>query len=317
MDSYIEKTLSELKNRISDCEIAFQQVKKNNGVTWDAFCIKNKNTNISPVFYLTDEDRKNLTPEEFVDRTVFAYNREKERGIDFDVSKFSDIDWVRSRIMFNIVNRQRNSKSDLANIPITPDLMITFKVSVGNNAYIRVTNEHLKAWGIISPESLLEDARNNSVVLDKAVFRSLNDVLVDMLLDEYKSGNPNMEVTDELRNSIKEQVSGGMQDAVYMLSTENHSNASMLYPDTLEKIKELLDDNLIILPSSTDEVLIMKEAFALEMGLDVVKSMVQSVNRDVVMQDNATQYLSDEILRYDGELKQIDEQQESLEAMIV
>ena len=75
-----------------------------------------------------------------------------------------------------------------------------------------------------------------------------------------------------------------------------------------------MQDNLVILPSSIHEVLIMRERDALSMGLDTVRSMVREVNRDVVMQqDGGQDFLSDEILVYDGELRQIEETEQVIE----
>lgn len=304
MDNYINKAVQRLQTKLPDCEIEYKQIKKNNGVLMDGFIIKEAGNNIAPTFYLTDYDREYLTPEDFARQTAARYEKEKANGINFDVANFTDPEWIKSRVMFEIVNRSRNQGMDLVNIPITPDLMITFKVAVMPNACIRVLNHHLNLWGNITPKELLEEAKKNCIIMDKAVFRSINEVLLDTLVAEYKEQFPSVP-EDVFRQRIMNEVFGG-EEKLYILSTQQQSNAALLYPQMLEDIRKKLDDNLIILPSSTHEILIMKETDALGMGLDAVKSMVEEVNRDVVMQDNATDFLSNEILRYDGELKQID-----------
>lgn len=306
MDNYINAVLKAMNEKLPDgCSVEYRQVKKNNGILKDGFVVREEGNSIAPTFYLTDKERKNLSPDEFANQTVNHFKNERKRGINFDVADFTDVDWVRSHMMFDIVNRSRNEGSDLASIPITPDLMITFKVAIMPDASIRVTNEHMKLWGNITPEELLEDARRNAVVMDKATFRSIGDVLVDYLIEDYKEQHPNVP-EDEFRARIKDEMFGDIDGMLYVLSTQQQSNAAMLYPDMLDDIRAKLDDNLVILPSSTREILIMKEKDALDVGLDTVRAMVHEVNRDVVMQDNATEFLSDEILRYDGELKQID-----------
>lgn len=313
MDNYIKEALDAIKNKLPEREVEYQQVKKNNGVTRDGFIIRSKDTSIAPIFYLTDDEREELTPEEFADRITVRFSREMQSGIEFDVSDFSDVEWVRKRIMFDIVNRARNKQSNLANIPITDDLMITFKLSVADNAHIRVTNDHIKLWGI-TVEELLEDAKRNSVVLDKVMFRSLQDVIVDMMIEQMKESNPGMAITPLMVEQLKEQAQIGIDDVIYVLTTEHKSSAALLYPEILSGIKERMQDNLVILPSSIHEVLIMRERDALSMGLDTVRSMVREVNRDVVMQqDGGQDFLSDEILVYDGELRQIEETEQVIE----
>lgn len=317
MDNYIEKALKTINKKIpADCEADYQQVKKNNGVILDGFIIREQGNSIAPTFYLSQEDRENMTPEEFAERIAKRFEIERERGIDFDVANFTDVDWVKKHIMFEIVNRGRNEGSNLASIPITPDLMIAFKVAVMPNASIRITNEHVHNWGDISLEELLENARQNAVVMDKVSFRSISDVLIDMMLNEYKAQYPNVP-ENEFRNRIKEEMFGGVDGMLYVLSTQRQSNAALLYPDVLSEIREKLDDDLVILPSSIHEILVMKKADALEIGLDACKSMVREVNRDVVMQDDATDFLSDELLYYDGTLRQIDEHEFDKDSMAI
>lgn len=317
MYSYVEEALIALKRKMpDDCDAEYQQVKKNNGVVRDGFVIHKIGKSIAPTFYLTDKEKERLTPDEFAEQIVKHLNDELEYGVDFNIECLSDADWVRKHMIFDIVNRKRNEGMNYANVPLTDDLMVAFKVCISSNSTVRLTDEHIKLWGLKSANSILKEAINNAVDTDKPVFRSVGDVLLDILVDEYKSQYPDVP-EDEFRSRIKKEMFGGIDDKVFVLSTENFSNAAMLYPGMLEDIRKKLNDNLVILPSSTKEVLIMREADALSMGLDNVRAMVQQVNRDVVMQDNVSDYLSDEILRFDGELKQIDIFAEKRESLVI
>ena len=311
MYSYVEEALIALKRKMpDDCDAEYQQVKKNNGVVRDGFVIHKIGKSIAPTFYLTDKEKERLTPDEFAEQIVKHLNDELEHGVDFNIECLSDADWVRKHMIFDIVNRKRNEGMN------TDDLMVAFKVCISSNSTVRLTDEHIKLWGLKSANSILKEAINNAIDTDKPVFRSVGDVLLDILVDEYKSQYPDVP-EDEFRSRIKKEMFGGIDDKVFVLSTENFSNAAMLYPGMLEDIRKKLNDNLVILPSSTKEVLIMREADALSMGLDNVRAMVQQVNRDVVMQDNVSDYLSDEILRFDGELKQIDIFAEKRESLVI
>ena len=64
----------------------------------------------------------------------------------------------------------------------------------------------------------------------------------------------------------------------------------------MEKIAAKLDASLVILPSSVDEVIIMRETEGMDM--DFMKGMVREVNETTVKPE---MQLSNEIYRYDRE----------------
>ena len=64
----------------------------------------------------------------------------------------------------------------------------------------------------------------------------------------------------------------------------------------MARIADRLDFNLLVLPSSTHEILILKETKGIDL-LDL-QSMVEEINRDFVKPEDK---LSDEVYRYDKE----------------
>lgn len=309
---YIDEALGEIQKNLPGYEVEYQKIKKNNSVMKDGFIVRSKDSSISPVFYLSEDEQERMTPKEFADEVAKRFFKEMETGIDFNISDFSDLNWVRNRIMFDIVNRERNKELNFANIPITNDVMIAFKVSVMPHAHIRVKQEHLDMWGITA-EELFEDAKRNCMIMDKAIFKSLQDVIFDMIIEEKKELYPDNIVPPSVAEQIKEQVQRNMDNAVYVLTTQQQSSAALMYPDLLKDIMDSFGEPVVILPSSIHELLCMRLSSALEMGIENVRQMVAEVNRDVVLQDNAADYLSDEILLYDGELKQIEDHNQVLE----
>jgi len=71
--------------------------------------------------------------------------------------------------------------------------------------------------------------------------------------------------------------------------------------DVLSNIREKLKDDLILLPSSTHEFLVMKKTDALSMGYRAVKSIVEQVNDEVIIESDATEFLSSELSIFDAE----------------
>ena len=78
---------------------------------------------------------------------------------------------------------------------------------------------------------------------------------------------------------------GDVQGAAYMFDEK-----------LMEKIAAKLDASLVILPSSVDEVIIMRETEGMDM--DFMKGMVREVNETTVKPE---MQLSNEIYRYDRE----------------
>lgn len=300
MDKYIEEAQKALENIAGDeYTVQYQVTKKTNGVEKDSFIIRAKegDNKIAPVFYLDESARQHLTPEQFAERTYSHYLQEMERGpIQFNIMDFEDIDYIKSHVSFNIVNAHLNA-GDLITFPVTDDLAIALKIQISPSASIRLHEHHMDLWnGEITKEELLQHSLENAVIFDAPTMRSMRDVIMDMMIDRMKSEMPEM-TTDEIIEMLEDEIPTGDQLPIYVLSTESQSSAVLMYPDCLENIRQDIG-SFIIICSSTRELLLIPMDDALAMGYEHIKSMVESVNRDVVMQDDATEFLSDELLAY-------------------
>jgi hypothetical protein len=71
---------------------------------------------------------------------------------------------------------------------------------------------------------------------------------------------------------------------------------SVLYTDILENLKTKLQDNLYVIPSSINEVLIVPQKFV---DVDSVKDMVKNINRNMVAEGER---LSDNVYLYEGRI---------------
>ncbi len=306
MNNYIKDALKAINERIpSSCSVEYKEVSKINGVKKNGFIFRESNSHIAPTFYLDDDEMNSIPPEEFADRVVKAYEQEKKRGmIDFNTDNFSNLEWIRKNIIFEIVNKDRNTDNmSCIAIPDT-NLAITYKVRVNSNGFIRIKDEHLSMWNI-QAEDLLKNAIDNSVLMDKATFRSMNDVILDMLVQDYKASHYGEDISDdEIRQHLRERMFSSF-DNIFVLSTEIYqSNSSLLYPNLLSEIKHKLNEAVYIIPSSRHETLIVKESDANDIGISSLRDIVRSVNAGTV---GAEDFLSDEIYYFDGRLRQVDE----------
>lgn len=162
----------------------------------------------------------------------------------------------------------------------------------------RVTWDMLKQWDM-SPEELFRRAGDDSREQLPPIVEPMSDVIKGFLMEEFlKSAKENME--QALDNAEKEyqKLFEGQADAVpeiYVISNELRIQgaAVIFYTDVLEHFAAKKNSDLILLPSSVHEWLVLMEASAGEIpGLE---AMVRDANRQVVLPE---EILSDHVYKY-------------------
>lgn len=299
MNDYVEKVKKELGELMPDYEIESQAVKKNNGIEKIGIICRNpdENTSIAPVMYVTEAEAAIYTPEIMAEHLHRVYMENKDHSIGFDVSRFSDYEWIKENITFTIVSQSRNIEMDRPMLPITGDLVAMFRVYVGENASIPIRNEHLNLWGNPTVEELMEHAARNSAILDKAVFKTMEEMLFGVLSEI--NDKENADLVDMIDATI---AAGGT--GMYVLTTEGQNDSALLYKDVMEGIRAKIGD-LYILPSSIHETIIISKELGDTMGgISALTDMVKEVNSTTV---EPTEVLSDIPLVYDANgLHQVD-----------
>ena len=193
---------------------------------------------------------------------------------DFDISLFKDFNKAKENIIVKLVNYERN-KELLSDVPHVRyhDLAMIYVVAVcdfmNEFATILIHNHHLSFWDI-TPMDLYPIAMENTPKLLPHQFKPMETMfehLIDNSLIPY-SLFPISFLTNQ---------------------TKIHGATCMIYPDLLKELSLQLEDDLIIIPSSIHEVLIIP---------------VSSVKSEYTLQDftemiievNETQLTEDEIL---------------------
>ena len=299
----------------TEATLHLQSVTKNNQVHLDGLAILSPNSNISPTIYLNyyyddfliqfhlleEEETKiqELKLQEYfvtIATTILKIHNENLPTENFSVSFFKDFEKIRSKIVFKLVNYEKN-RDLLRGIPHIPylDLAIVFLCFLdsqfGQNATILITNEHMKLWKVQDRE-LYEIAILNTPCLLPEEFCTM-ETLIENLLDITDFPN-----SSELKNNLLPDKNGSM----YVLS--NHSKlfgaSCILYQNLLKKISEHFSSSLYILPSSIHEVIIIPSNDC--SSLSQFTQMVQEVNET---QLSAEEILSDHAYYYDGTKKAI------------
>lgn len=281
-----EKILDGLRTKLgSDVIVSSMDVVKNNDVKLTGIKFLSKQSEAAPVLYFNNLYQKyeelNHDFDETLKYAVEFYEQNK-------VTEISPMRWiveyenVKNLLGVRLVNREFN-KEYLVDKPHKEflDLAIVFTIDLAmfNNAsaVIVVTENLFNSWGI-SLDELYSNALENYRKFNKVVFNSMSDVVADILESE------GIEDT-KLMESIHES-----DHFMYVLSVESRVGGSglMLYKDILGRIAEQLDSDLIIIPSSVHELIILRD------DESIVTESIYAMVKDV----NDTQVAPQDILSY-------------------
>ena len=266
-------------------KVEIKEISKNNGRIYHGITVIEKDTNCSPSLYLDDmfaEYCKGMSIEDIMERLRTLYFKSKCEG-NIDVSFFEDYDKVCDRVMFKLIGYEKNKKM-LENMPFRTitDLAVVYFCEVSDprigTGVIMIRNEHIAHWNI-DEERLYQDALLNTPRLNPVSINSLMDTVAEL------SGISDLEDEDDF----------GMM----VLSNQNKmfGASAILYPDILQEVADRFECDLIIIPSSVHEVILMPNRHEMgDLELQNLKNIVECVNRESVGLEDI---LSDNVYRYD------------------
>jgi hypothetical protein len=229
-----------------DTTLQLQQVSKNNGVCLDAILMVSAKVNISPTIYIPPYYHQYLDGvdlERITDDIMATYEKHLPRQ-NFDVTLFTDYDKARERIVMRLVSYARN-EALLQTVPHKRflDFAVIFYCLLesdgAHQAGILVCNNHLCMWNVDSEELYQTALRNSPRLL------------------EYKLFN----LQEILKETLSEQMDADETDLfpMYALSNLHHTYGAsvILYPGLLSSLADTFEKDLLIIPSSVHEVLLL------------------------------------------------------------
>lgn len=265
-------------------KVSIQKMQKNNGVVLNGLTILTEETNLSPTIYLENyyEYYKENGLDETVERIIETYERNKATE-HIDISFFTDIEKVRSKIKMRLINYEKN-KGLLKNVPHIRflNLAIVFsaivQVDKKGAASILIHNHHLELWGLDVDE------------------------LYNIAMDNTKNDYEITAMADVVRDIMDEEfVAERMEEELFpMYILSNHVRlygaTGMIHTEILKKfMEEKQAQKLVIIPSSIQEVLLIPCEENAEMR--DFNEMVKEVNATQLMPE---EILSDNVYIFDG-----------------
>lgn len=272
--------------------VTIGNTQKNNGVTLTTICIESGDVNVVPIIYIDDVlDRleKNMISYEVAADQIISFNNESQCTENIDVNYLISPENIRSSVIPVLVNVEKNKKilKDWVNTPLGKTGLTTiYKVVLSRDFHsamtITLTNQALQMTGMTAAE--------------------VNSIAIENMRGSYC-----INLLGELLKSHGMEIPEGLDELpMFVLSSfDGQWGASvLLYPNYLRDLSDFLNDNLLIIPSSIHEVLVLPYACCED--INHIKELIPYCNTCEV---NPTEVLGDNPFLYDkatGKLSLID-----------
>lgn len=286
---FIEEVVMEVKEMMGACvKVECRKVIKNNDNEVHGITIMMPGESICPTIYIENFD--NDDPNEVAKKIIETYERSLENNTipELDVEMVKHFSYVKDKLSIRLVNYE-NNKEFLKNVPYIKflDLVIICYINIFDEGIIKVTNDLLDNYGV-SKKKLFDIAKENTMKILPVYGENMESVIEKLMRGEISEGK-----------GLAPFLPG---DMMYVLSNEkkNFGAAAIIYEDVLKNLSEQIQDDLLILPSSVHEVILLpyKNTTA-----DVI-NMVYEINRSDAL--NPEDVLSDTVYLYRRDTEMIE-----------
>lgn len=243
--------------------------------------INTGNNAIKPTIYL---ERFNSI-DEMIETITKAVDEADEMYQKIDVNAITDWEYAKERIIPRL--RKATYRDDVKRPFLDMEIYYSVFLSEENGqvASTRVDNYLLEKWGVTESD-VFEVAKANAEKEAKVI--SLIDLM--MKIKRETCGLLPVEPYDE---------NGAVP--MYVITNNQCVNgaASIISTDVMDKVAEYMDGDVIILPSSIHEVIIIKDGTG---NYEDLASMVRDINGEYVASEEV---LTNSVYVYDREAKEI------------
>jgi len=305
INEVVEKITKVFNEGVGGYNVSVNHIMKNNGIQLDGLLIHKEGQKIAPNIYLNGyytKYRNGASMDSIINDILELYYNSSE--CEF-VGQF-DLDFEYENIKDSIVYKVINFKQNIEMLKTIPyikilDLAIIFQCNVNTSdealASIRINNRHCKSWGITTSE-LLCIAASNTPRLFPCVIRRIEDVMKDlitkggldllegmsdfnisnMVMDDdsyyYTDSNVDADVLDEMINRVS--LSNAFDMYVFTNAYGINGASVMMYNGVLERFAKRLDKDLIVIPSSIHEIIVIPKCK--DWDADGLRDMVREIN---------------------------------------
>lgn len=287
---FTDNIVNVLQQRMGhEYDVKVTKVTKNNDIELTGVVLMKESDNLSPTIYLDglfEEYQDGAYIEDLAEQIIRFYKEQLPAG-RLDMDFFRNFEQVKDRIFYKLVSYDKNRKM-LEKLPYYKwnDLAIIFYYAMEEErigrASITIHHQHLKMWEQ-SLDTLYAVAQEN-------MKKSMPELLVSM--------------KDLLEETTGLKMGEDTYLPMYVLTNQEkvYGAAAMLYSEHMKKLAERWQTDLLILPSSIHEVLLLPDDGQNEYAF--YRQMVEEVNTTQVEPEEVLSY---SLYRYCREKAEIEE----------
>ena len=273
---FTDNIVNVLQQRMGhEYDVKVTKVTKNNDIELTGVVLMKESDNLSPTIYLDglfEEYQDGAYIEDLAEQIIRFYKEQLPAG-RLDMDFFRNFEQVKDRIFYKLVSYDKNRKM-LEKLPYYKwnDLALIFYYAMVEErigrASITIHHQHLKMW----EQSL--------------------DTLYAVAQENMKKSMPELLVSkkDLLEETTGLKMGEDTYLPMYVLTNQEkvYGAAAMLYSEHMKKLAERWQPDLLILPSSIHEVLLLPDDGQNEYAF----------YRQMVEEGNTTQVDPEEVLSY-------------------
>lgn len=279
-------------------QVVEQQAEKNNSVSMEALSVRGS-SNLSPMVYpekLYEDYKGGNSIEEIA--SFVAGSFEAGPSERFGPDQLKDWEEIKDRVVLQVVAKE-NNQGLMQNIPCreAEDMLLTYRVLIDvtddGTASMQVTNMLQQMYGV-TEETLYQTAMKNSPELLPVEFKSMSTVMMEFGGEEFV--NP-----VSLEEMLREENEG---QGMYILTNTFRANgaSAIFYPEVMDKIAAAFDQDMIVLPSSIHECIVLPRDIQMDLDIEEYKAMVTEINETQVLPEER---LTNQVYVWDKEAKQL------------
>lgn len=265
-------------------DVAVDTVLRNNHQVGERLFISKNGEELVPNIFLNDfynEFVKGKSANDILEEIAKIRVENEFSGIEKNA--FNDYESVKDKVIMKLVNYEKN-KDALEEVPhrkFGMKLAAIYEIEIGNskegNSTASIDNSLLTMWNVTEIK-LFKDAVENMQLSHPVKLISMNNMVASTL-----SG------TD-----IELDMKPNTLDDMNIMTTTDEINgaATILYPGLLDKIGKAMGENYYIIPSSINEVIVMKETMGktpVELN-KMIKTINQSVPEEEILDEESYEY---------------------------
>ncbi|MEG2018310.1 MAG: DUF5688 family protein, partial [Clostridium sp.] len=205
-----------------------------------------------------------------------------------------DFESIKDKVIYKLVNYEKNREllSSIINMAYL-DFAIIFCIHIDGNENgeksILITDKLREKWDVEVME-LYDLAIVNTERIYPCTVKSMHQVMIEMFKEKSAEALAEESLLEELETNL------------YVMTNTKEINGAtcIIYKGALHRFAEEVGSNLIILPSSIHEVILLPDKEGLD--YEELKGMVESINENTVPIDEV---LSNQIYRYDSKTDSI------------